>query len=180
MGKPKVLILGNARHGKDTVAELLRDHHGYSFVSSSLACADIVMMPYFASIGRPYASVEDCFNDRHSGNHRAVWHEQIKAYNAEDPTRLTREIIALNDMYVGMRSNREYLATRHLYDLIAWVDATGRGIPPEDRSSMDIEYDPEWMRMVRNDGDLEDLKVEVISLAAELRTIGWGKYMAQC
>ena len=35
MANPKLLIIGHARHGKDTVAEILRDTHGYDFVSSS-------------------------------------------------------------------------------------------------------------------------------------------------
>ena len=29
--KPKLLVIGHARHGKDTVSELLRDRHGFSF-----------------------------------------------------------------------------------------------------------------------------------------------------
>lgn len=31
----KLLVIGYGRHGKDTVCEILRDQHGYSFTSSS-------------------------------------------------------------------------------------------------------------------------------------------------
>lgn len=178
MGKPKLLILGWARHGKDTVAEMLRDHYGYKFQSSSHAAAELVCRPAMAALGITYDSLEQCYEDR--VNHRATWYEAIKAYNHPDPARLAKEILKLGDMYVGMRSAHEYAVARDLFDLVVWVDASGRGVPPEPRSSMDIDYDPEWMRLLRNDGDLEDLKLEVAALSTELRDIGWGKYMASC
>jgi hypothetical protein len=34
MTKPKLLVIGHGRHGKDTVCEMLRDHYGYTFESS--------------------------------------------------------------------------------------------------------------------------------------------------
>jgi hypothetical protein len=37
----KLLIIGNARHGKDTLAELLNEYYGLKFMSSSQASADI-------------------------------------------------------------------------------------------------------------------------------------------
>src|SRR6185369_672766 len=46
--KPRIVLVGHGRHGKDTVAEMLRDEYGFSFCSSSLFCAERVMMPAFA------------------------------------------------------------------------------------------------------------------------------------
>ena len=36
-----ILIIGHARHGKDTVAEFLEEIFGLTFMSSSQAAADI-------------------------------------------------------------------------------------------------------------------------------------------
>lgn len=165
MHRPTFLIAGYARHGKDTVAELLAEHYGLKFVSSSFACAEIVMMPYFASIGQPYASVEECYADR--VNHRAVWHDQIAAYNTPDKAKLAREILERADAYVGMRCDLELAASRKLFDHILWVDASGRGIPPEDRSSCKLVPTPD-MILVDNSGTLRDLEEKVHFIAERL------------
>lgn len=167
--KPKVLILGHARHGKDTVAEMLRDKYGYTFASSSMFCAERVMMPHFNSLpSHPgYATVEDCYEDR--VNHRATWFQQIEAYNSPDRSRLAREMLETNDLYVGMRSAREFAEARPLFDHVVWVDAKGRGVAPEDRDSFDIDFKPD-MWLVRNDGTLEDLEAAVDRLALILET----------
>jgi hypothetical protein len=149
--RPKVLILGHARHGKDTVAEMLRDKYGYAFQSSSHFCAEKVMMPYFEG---KYSSMAECYEDRI--NHRAEWFDQIVAYNNPDPARLAREILENSDLYVGMRSAREYEAAKHLFDIVVWVNGSRRH-PPEDRSSFDIDFDSS-MRVVANNGTLEDLE----------------------
>jgi hypothetical protein len=176
----KLLILGFGRHGKDTVAEILRDHHGFKFISSSLFCAGRVMMPFFDRFSpygqqvagfddrwfRSYTSVEECFKDRH--NFRDVWHQQIAAWNRDDPIKLSREILEVADIYVGMRSALEYQAAKHLYDDIWWVDATDRGLPPEDQSSMNLMFVPSEMRRIDNNGSLEDLQRAVTEALGEL------------
>lgn len=163
--KRRVLILGDARHGKDTVAEMLRDRHGYRFSSSSMFCAERVMMPYFAAHGVPYASPEECYADR--VNHRSTWYDKIEDYNRADPSRLAREMLdAGNDMYVGMRSAMEFAEARRLFDVILWVDASGRGLPKEDRSSFSIDFEPDAMVLIENSGTLEALARRVDELAA--------------
>lgn len=169
--KPKILILGHARHGKDTVAEMLRDRHGYSFCSSSLFAARKVIRPALEEVGVFYDSLEDCYADR--VNHRAFWYDQICAYNAGGASRLAEEILVDHDMYVGMRSNDEYQASRKLFDVVLWVDASRRGLPPEDRSSMTIDYDPSRMSWLDNGGTLEDLEDNVDQLAW---AIEWDRY----
>jgi hypothetical protein len=178
--RKKLLILGFGRHGKDTVAEILRDEHGFKFISSSLFCAGRVMMPFFDRFSpygsqvagfddrlfRSYTSVEECFEDRH--NFRDVWHQQIAAWNQDDPTKLSREILEVADIYVGMRSVKEYEAAKHLYDDIWWVDATDRGLPPEDQSSMNLMFIPDEMRRIDNNGTLEDLRRAVTEALGEL------------
>lgn len=160
--KPRLLIIGYARHGKDTVAEILRDRHGFSFVSSSYAAAELVCRPWLAERGITYATLDECYDDR--VNHRAAWYDAISAFNAEDPTRLARMIFETNDMYVGMRSAREYEATRGLVDLVVWVDAGGRGLPREDPSSNDLRFEPGLMYLISNDGTFDDLRDRVDEL----------------
>lgn len=154
--RPKLMILGDARHGKDTAAEWLKAKHGYRFVSSSWFMCERVVFPAFAAAGRPYETPEKCFADR-SGR-RQFWYETIAAYNANDPARLTKAIFAEgNDMYVGLRNARELHAGKlqKAYDLAIWIDASLR-VPREDRSSNTLEP---WMAdvIVDNNGTLADL-----------------------
>lgn len=163
--KPRVLIIGHGRHGKDTVAEMLRDRYGLRFESSSMFAAERIMMPAFARHPEreTYSTVEECYADR--SNHRAFWHDEIAAYCLEDPTRLARELYEDHDVYVGLRASREYHACQNsgMFDLIIWVDASER-LPLEDRSSMKLEP---WMAhyVIDNNGTEEQLAAEVERLA---------------
>jgi hypothetical protein len=164
----KLLILGHARHGKDTAAEYLRDRHGVSFHSSSLFLAANVIRPALAGRGMFYDSFAECYADR--VNHRALWRELIEDYNAEDPARLAKAILAEADCYVGMRMAREFWASRSLFDAIFWIDASERGLPPEDASSMTITFDPAWMIRIDNGGPLEAMHAQ---LDDWIRTASW-------
>src|SRR5690606_25868868 len=118
----KVLLLGHARHGKDTVAELLRDRHVLSFQPSSMFAAERIVMPAFEARGMPYTSVEECYRDR--VHHRSTWYDLICDYNRGDPARLARELFAEHDVYCGLRAEEEFRAVEAagLFDLCIWVD----------------------------------------------------------
>jgi hypothetical protein len=143
MARPRVLILGHGRHGKDTVAEYLCDRTGLTFRSSSLFLAEKIVMPELAKRGICYPTVGECYDDR--GNHRDAWFEIIAKSNEADLTKLARGILREANCYVGMRSLREFDATRGLFDHILWVDATGRGIPED--STMGIEFETGMVRI---------------------------------
>lgn len=128
----KLFVIGHGRHGKDTAAEIISRCTGLTFRSSSLFVLDNVIYP---AIGHRYASREECYEDRH--RNRGEWYRLILKYNFEDRSRLSREIFAAYDMYVGIRNRKEYLASRHLADLSIWVDSFGRH-PQEDPASMTI------------------------------------------
>lgn len=139
---PKLLVIGYAGHGKDTVAEAL-SHYNYECMSSSYACAEKIMMPYFASIGINYPDVGTCFEDRI--NHRPIWFNQIAAYNHPDGSRLAREILRTNQAYIGMRNRLEFDACKELFDYVVWVDASKR-LPPEGSLSMQLTpEDADWI-----------------------------------
>lgn len=166
---PKIILLGYARHGKDTVAEMLRDDYGYRFRSSSEFCAEHVVMPHMnAMLDRlglgnvRYTSVKECYEDR--VNHRQDWYDAITAYNTPDLSRLGREIFRENDLYCGMRNKRELWANkiRATADYVIWVDRSEHQ-PPEPTTSCTVEP---WMAdfVLDNNGTLDQLRTELEQL----------------
>lgn len=137
----KLLIIGHGRHGKDTVAEILRDYHGREFVSSSLFCAGFVRKYLWNSLtcDEVYYDDEDCFSDRHS--YRDEWFKAISEYNTPDKSRTAREMLEQgNDIYVGMRSREEFESCKRdkLFDCVVWVDRSDH-LFSEPSSSMELD-----------------------------------------
>lgn len=154
--KAKVLILGHGGHGKDTAAEILNDCTGMTYISSSYAALKLflynALQPLFG-----YHSPTECYDDRR--NHRDLWKRLITEYNTPDKGRLCREILEEYDCYVGMRCNEEFEATKHLFTLILWIDASKR--LPND-PSMAIQFDPSTMILVDNNGAESQLAANLI------------------
>lgn len=100
----KLLILGHARHGKDTVAQMLNEEFGLTHLASSEASATIFIFDTLKEKYN-YKTIEECFNDR--VNHRDEWYSLICEYNNGDESRLAREIVERANIYVGMRSQSE-------------------------------------------------------------------------
>ncbi len=151
----KVLVLGHGRHGKDTVAEMLRDMVGIKFESSSEAASEILFDDICSRIDTIYPTPADAFAHRH--NHREIWKAAITSYNTPDKSKLCKAILKKSDMYVGMRCIEEYEASKDLFDLVIYVDASERH--PDD-VTMTIPFE-RGMRLLDNNGTLEDLKQEV-------------------
>jgi hypothetical protein len=129
----KILIIGNARHGKDTLAEIFRDEFGMSFISSSEMSNDLFMYDLLKDkFG--YKTKEECLQDR--VNHRELWYSKIVEYNTPNKSRLAEDIISVYDCYVGMRDDEEYYTCidKGLFDIVIWVDASKR-LPKEDNNS---------------------------------------------
>lgn len=148
----KILILGHGAHGKDTAAEAFDAIHGLSFISSSLAAAEMAVFPVLGP-KYGYLSVADCYDDRR--NHREEWRDLIAAYVSQDKSRLAREILEEYNCYVGMRKLDEYEASAHLFDRIFYVDA-GERVEVVD-PTMEIQFDQESMELIDNSGTIDDL-----------------------
>ena len=159
----KLLVLGHGTHGKDTVAEMLRERFGVKFVSSSYACAEILMLPAFAEQGVPYKDVDECYADRH--NHRAFWHEKIAEYNTPVKSKLCGQILEQNNCYVGMRCDKEYEASKDLFDYVLWVFDPRK--PLESRDSFKINQTSDMVQ-IWNGGDLYQLRNVVDWFATEV------------
>lgn len=164
--KRKLLILGHARHGKDTFAELLRDNFGLKFISSSQAASDIFL---FDTLKEKYGykTPEECFEDRM--NHRAEWKDLICDYNKDDRARLAKKILEKADCYVGMRDRLEIEESmrQKLFDLIIWVDGSKR-LPLEGADSFNIDISLADV-IIENNTTLEEFKQKVFRFGEFLK-----------
>jgi len=158
MGNKKLAIIGYGRHGKDTVAEILRDKFGYQFLSSSEASAKIFLYDLLKDeFG--YNSWQECFEDRH--NHRERWFDEISKFNTPDKSRLAKLIMQENDVYVGMRCEHELDACKEsgVFDLVIWVDASNRVQYKESENSCTVKPSQADL-FINNDGT--ELELEFI------------------
>lgn len=157
----KTLILGHARHGKDTVAEMIHKISGLCFKSSSFACSEIFIYEELKDkFG--YKSKEECFEDRH--NHRELWHNMIANYNTPDKARLAKEILKDSDIYVGMRSNEEFQKCKEdrVFDIVIGVFNPDK--PLEGKESFNIDFWNACDFIIINNGTLEELEGKVMKL----------------
>lgn len=159
--KTKVLIIGNMRHGKDSLAEILNDQFGLKFKSSSQAAAEIFIYDELKE-KYGYQTPEECFEDRM--NHRPEWYQMICDYNKDDRAKLAKGILKLADCYVGMRDRDEIkeCIRQELFDLIIWVDASKR-LPLESADSFNIDQSCADI-ILENNGTFEEFKEKVMRL----------------
>ncbi|QNN99782.1 hypothetical protein P67b_00023 [Ruegeria phage Tedan] len=190
--RPKILVLGHAQHGKDTVCELLDREVDLTFTSSSMFCAERVIRPtllgalataQFAEwratdpnhheallhemheMGQLADNAMDLYADRK--NHRAMWFDMIRWFNSKDQARLGREIFAENDIYCGLRSAEEMVALMRtgIVDHVVWVDASHRK-PPESADSCTVTRGMADT-VINNNGDLAALNRNVVKWIEE-------------
>lgn len=155
----KILVLGYGRHGKDTFTELLADKYGVKFSSSSWMAAKIFLYEKLKGVFG-YENIDQCYDDRH--NHRKLWFDEITNFNTPDKTKLAKEIMKENDIYVGMRNVDEFLQCQKdkVFDVVVWVDASDRVEYKESSESCNVtpvlaDY------IINNNGTLSDLDREV-------------------
>ena len=159
--KPRLLIIGHGRHGKDTVAQMIADKMGLKFSSSSDFVGRKAIWPIWGS--ERYDSYEAMFEDR--VNFRSTWGDLIEAYNTPDASRTGSEMIQEgNDMYVGMRRVREWAACmkNKVFDHVIWVDACNR-LPLEPANSMEMKREHADM-FIDNNGPESNLQIAIDNL----------------
>ncbi|GAB5431199.1 MAG: hypothetical protein EpisKO_05690 [Epibacterium sp.] len=140
---------------------MLAREYGLRVVSSSEFAARKAVFPLVSDL---YADWRAAYEDRHA--HRDLWFHAITAYNLRPGPMLAEQILERHDVYTGMRRRAELEGSRHLFDLVVWVDASRR-LPTEPESSMELTpADADWV--VDNNGPLEDLPGEIARLTAEI------------
>jgi len=121
-GKQKILILGDARHGKDTFAKILEELFGFNFVGSSEMALNVFLYDTLIEKYKlPYTTKEEAFKDR--VNHRDKWFNEITEFNRGDKLRLVKCILEEADIYVGLRSDVEVEAAieKGMFDYIIGI-----------------------------------------------------------
>jgi thymidylate synthase (FAD) len=168
--KPKLLIIGHARHGKDTLAELIRDKMDLEFTSSSIFVGEECIWPMWGQ--ERYPDFQTMFADR--VNYRKTWADLISAYNTPDKTRTAKTMLERGyHMYVGMRRMDEFVACKeaNLFDHVIWVDRS-KVLPPEGKDSNDMIPGLADL-FCDNNADLEQLKLFVEILQKFLHDKGF-------
>lgn len=159
----KILVIGYAQHGKDTLCEILEELYGTKHMSSSQAALELFLFDKLKEVYK-YQTKEECFQDR--VNHRSERKYLIKEYALDNGLDCYADYI-LNkqncDIYCGARDRDEFEAARHHFDLVIWVDALGRGLPEEDYSSNELTPEDADI-IVTNNGTKEDFKLKVEKL----------------
>lgn len=158
--QPRVMVLGNARHGKDTVCAILKRDYGLTFESSSHFVAERAVRPALAADGITYDSFDDMYADR--VNRRAAWFDAIAAYNSPDLARLGKELYGQHDLYCGIRNKAELneLKRQGIVEFTIWVDASRR-CDPESRTSCSVDAnDADFI--LDNNGPVEALPEQVM------------------
>lgn len=169
--KPRLLIIGHGRHGKDTVAEMISNIMQLKFTSSSYFVAEECIWNMWGK--ERYNSFEEMFEDR--VNFRPTWKNLILAWNTPDRTRTAVTMLSRgNDMYVGMRSRLEFDANdeNETFDYVIWVDASKR-LPPEPEDSMELTVDDADIVIDNNEEGTIHLFPQIHQLAKRLHQKGF-------
>jgi hypothetical protein len=82
----------------------------------------------------------------------------ICLFNKDDKARLAKEIITKYNLYVGMRDDKEFEASKHLFDVIICVDGSER-IDYIDKTFKIDKNQADFI--VYNNGTLEEFKNEI-------------------
>ena len=157
----KILILGHGGHGKDEVAKIISNAYSLSFSSSSQAFIEIDEAFSLLRQVTSLKSKKAIFEERRC--YRELLSLAISLYNTPDKTALVKHILKTNDIYVGLRCPLEYEPSKHMFDLILWVQRPRFSL----EKTMLIEYNPMEMEIVINDGSIDSLKGKVLGVVAE-------------
>jgi len=153
--RPAIAILGHGGHGKDAAAAILARLCGLKVSSSSKFCAARAVYPLVKDL---YADAAACYRDRR--NHRALWFHAITAYGFRPGPSLTEQILAENHIYVGPRNLADFMLSRHLFNLVIWVDRS-EILPPEPVGSMELSPDlADWF--LDNNRTLDYLEAQIL------------------
>ena len=155
----KLRINGYARHGKDTVGDLIQREYGLIKPDASRIIARWLVttrLPKAWYAGSIEEQVEACYQDR--VNHRAGWYNFV---TDAGPDTLCSEVMRHGDIYIGERRRLSFEATKYMFDYSIWVIDPRK--PDEPLDSCDLTSEGHDLILV-NGGTLDDLEIEVVAL----------------
>lgn len=164
---PKILILGDARHGKDTLAEILCEETNLKFASSSWTAVDIFLKDVLEEkYNLSYRSKEEAYEDR--VNHRKKWYDEITLYNSEDKLRLVKDILKIADIYVGLRNYEEVeqAIKEGSFDHIIGIYDYRK--PREDNTSNTADVFKYSDFVIMNNSTIDNLKFKVVNILLKI------------
>lgn len=159
--KPKILILGDARHGKDTLADLICAKYGLTSESSSRAALRIFLYDILINeYKREYKTEDEAYEDRIYI--RDIWYDEICLYNKDDKTRLVKEILKSSNVYIGLRSDIEVeqAIEESLFDMIIGIYDYRKLRESNDSNTADVFKYSDIVFI--NNGTIGDLKNKVL------------------
>lgn len=149
-----ILVLGHGEHGKGTACKIIKKLTGMDSLSSSAAAFPYIWPAFDEATDHKYDTAKCGYANR--GKHRLLMKELILLLNSPDKTTLSKIITSAVPIYDGMRSYEEFEASKHMFQLILWVDGSERN---DDDPSMEIPYDPSTMTRIDNNGSLAQLEL---------------------
>jgi len=163
----KILILGDARHGKDTMAEMLCDKTELKLASSSRTAVEIFLFDILNKKYKlNYSTIEEAWQDR--VNYRKIWFDEICLYNTIDRLKLVKDILNIADIYVGLRNQEEVeqAILENSFDHI--IGVFNYRLPREGRSSNTADVFRYSSFVIMNNGNLDDLNDKVINILLKI------------
>ena len=159
MKRPKLILTGHARHGKDTACSILQEY-GYTSESSSYFALTEWLWPHLQGDG--YATMDEAYADR--VNRREWWFEAIRRINTPYETTLGSALFEKHDIYNGIRAFQELAALKDakIANFVIWIDASKR-LPPEPKTSITASM-YQANHVLDNNGSLQDLRIKIGSL----------------
>lgn len=163
------MLLGEAQHGKDTVADLFTEFlPGMTSMSSSLFCIEEFIFDE-VGVDLGYSTPMELYLNR--DNHRDILFNRIVEYNTPNLSKLGMELLSKYPIYIGCRNINEFLALKNNrgFDISIWVDASNRK-PKEPSTSMTISKSHADI-IIDNNGTLAELNEKVKSICNLLQLI---------
>lgn len=166
----KILVIGLARHGKDTVVDYLSDKYHMNYMSTSAYYNKLFVYPILKNLYN-YKTEEECFEDR--VNHRGLWYDIIKTYNTIHNFQAFKDLLKTTDIFVGTRSQEEYqmfLNETEGNNLVLYIDAFERLGQTEGLDSFSLKLTGDEI-VISNNGSLEELYKQIDTLISSKRFI---------
>ena len=160
MRKNKILILGHARHGKDTVARMLADELCWDYLPTSVYILDSLVYGKVQK-AKGYDSVAEAYKNRDED--RVLWKLIIDTYTKGEPTKLIKDVLKRSDVYIGLRNSIQLKEAikENLFDIIIGVFSPK--LPLEETNEIDVFDHSDFI--IYNNGTYEELSQKVIRAA---------------